>query len=90
MDFQCELDLASSRAQLDRIAALRANVANGDVTVGDIAGRATITGTAVVTRIGHVAADVELTADELGRIDAELPEPSGERYNEAGMAGVNL
>jgi aryl-alcohol dehydrogenase-like predicted oxidoreductase len=34
--------------------------------------------------------DVELTADELGRINAELPEPSGERYNEAGMATVNL
>ncbi len=34
--------------------------------------------------------DVELTADELDRINAELPEPSGERYNEAGMAGVNL
>ncbi len=34
--------------------------------------------------------DVELTADELARIEAELPEVSGERYNEAGMAGVNL
>ena len=34
--------------------------------------------------------DVELTADELDRINAELPEPSGERYNEAGMATVNL
>ena len=34
--------------------------------------------------------DVELTGDELDRINAELPEPSGERYNEAGMAGVNL
>jgi aryl-alcohol dehydrogenase-like predicted oxidoreductase len=36
------------------------------------------------------SADVELTADELDRINAELPEASGERYNEAGMAGVNL
>ena len=34
--------------------------------------------------------DVELTGDDLDRINAELPEPSGERYNEAGMAGVNL
>jgi aryl-alcohol dehydrogenase-like predicted oxidoreductase len=36
------------------------------------------------------AVEVELTADELARIDAELPEPAGERYNEAGMASVNL
>jgi aryl-alcohol dehydrogenase-like predicted oxidoreductase len=36
------------------------------------------------------AADVELTDDDLARIDAELPEVSGERYNEAGMASVNL
>src|SRR5205085_8210067 len=36
------------------------------------------------------AVDVSLTDDELARIDAELPEPAGERYNEAGMATVNL
>jgi aryl-alcohol dehydrogenase-like predicted oxidoreductase len=36
------------------------------------------------------AVDVELTAEELARIDAELPEVVGERYNEAGMASVNL
>ncbi|MGH3085094.1 MAG: aldo/keto reductase, partial [Gaiellaceae bacterium] len=36
------------------------------------------------------AVDVELTEDELKRIDAELPEPAGERYDEAGMASVNL
>jgi aryl-alcohol dehydrogenase-like predicted oxidoreductase len=35
------------------------------------------------------AVDVELTADDLARIDAELPEPAGERYDEAGMASVN-
>ena len=34
-------------------------------------------------------ADVELTADDLSRIDAELPETVGERYDEAGMASVN-
>jgi aryl-alcohol dehydrogenase-like predicted oxidoreductase len=34
--------------------------------------------------------DVELTEEELARIDAELPKPAGERYNEAGMASVNL
>jgi aryl-alcohol dehydrogenase-like predicted oxidoreductase len=36
------------------------------------------------------AADIELTADDLARIDAELPRAAGERYNEAGMASVNL
>jgi aryl-alcohol dehydrogenase-like predicted oxidoreductase len=36
------------------------------------------------------AVDVELTEDDLARIDAELPPVAGERYNEAGMASVNL
>jgi aryl-alcohol dehydrogenase-like predicted oxidoreductase len=36
------------------------------------------------------AVDVELTRHDLERIDAELPMPAGERYNDAGMAGVNL
>jgi aryl-alcohol dehydrogenase-like predicted oxidoreductase len=36
------------------------------------------------------AADVELTQDDLARIDAELPKVAGERYDEAGMASVNL
>jgi aryl-alcohol dehydrogenase-like predicted oxidoreductase len=37
-----------------------------------------------------VAADIELTQDDLARIDAELPDVAGERYDEAGMASVNL
>ena len=36
------------------------------------------------------AADVELTQDDLARIDAELPDVAGERYDEAGMASLNL
>jgi aryl-alcohol dehydrogenase-like predicted oxidoreductase len=36
------------------------------------------------------AVDVELTEDDLERIDAELPEAAGERYDQAGMASVNL
>jgi aryl-alcohol dehydrogenase-like predicted oxidoreductase len=36
------------------------------------------------------AADVVLTGDDLARIDAELPEVSGERYEEVGMAQVNI
>jgi aryl-alcohol dehydrogenase-like predicted oxidoreductase len=36
------------------------------------------------------AVDVELTEDDLARIDAELPQAAGQRYDEAGMASVNL
>jgi aryl-alcohol dehydrogenase-like predicted oxidoreductase len=35
------------------------------------------------------AADVELSADDLARIDAELPEAAGDRYDPTGMATVN-
>jgi aryl-alcohol dehydrogenase-like predicted oxidoreductase len=35
------------------------------------------------------AADVELTEDDLARIDEELPEVAGERYTPDGMATVN-
>ncbi|MFC9283972.1 aldo/keto reductase [Streptomyces collinus] len=35
------------------------------------------------------AVDIELTKDDLARIDAELPEAAGERYDEAGMRTVN-
>ena len=36
------------------------------------------------------AVDVQLTDDDLARIDAELGEAAGDRYDEAGMASVNL
>jgi aryl-alcohol dehydrogenase-like predicted oxidoreductase len=36
------------------------------------------------------AVDVELSSDDLARIDAELPGAAGERYDEGGMATVNL
>ncbi|MFG2930676.1 aldo/keto reductase [Streptomyces achromogenes] len=36
------------------------------------------------------ATEIELTAQDLARIDAELPEPAGERYDEAGMRAINL
>ncbi|MEV5103761.1 aldo/keto reductase [Streptomyces massasporeus] len=35
------------------------------------------------------AVDIELTKDDLARIDSELPEAAGERYDEAGMRSVN-
>ena len=36
------------------------------------------------------AVDVELSEEDLERIEAELPPVAGERYDEAGMASVNL
>ena len=36
------------------------------------------------------AADVELTDEELARIDEELPAVSGDRYEAVGMAQVNI
>jgi aryl-alcohol dehydrogenase-like predicted oxidoreductase len=36
------------------------------------------------------AADVALSTEDLERIDAELPTAAGERYDETGMAAVNL
>jgi aryl-alcohol dehydrogenase-like predicted oxidoreductase len=36
------------------------------------------------------AIDVDLSDEDLARIDAELPEPAGERYDEGGMASVHL
>jgi aryl-alcohol dehydrogenase-like predicted oxidoreductase len=36
------------------------------------------------------AADIELTDEDLARIDAEMPQVAGARYNEVGMAQVNL
>jgi aryl-alcohol dehydrogenase-like predicted oxidoreductase len=35
------------------------------------------------------AVEVELSGEDLARIEAELPPPAGERYDEAGMATVN-
>ncbi len=36
------------------------------------------------------AVEVELTHEDLARIEAELPRVAGDRYDEAGMASVNL
>jgi aryl-alcohol dehydrogenase-like predicted oxidoreductase len=36
------------------------------------------------------AVEIELTPDDLARIDAELPRAAGDRYDEAGMASINL
>jgi len=36
------------------------------------------------------AVEIELSEEELARIDAELPQVAGARYDETGMAGVNI
>jgi aryl-alcohol dehydrogenase-like predicted oxidoreductase len=36
------------------------------------------------------AADVQLTDEDLARIEAELPEVAGDRYDQVGMSAVNL
>lgn len=47
-----ELHLASGQVQLDRVDALKANIASGEVAIGQIAGRADIDGGAFALRIG--------------------------------------
>ena len=56
----CELQLASSQVQLDRISALQADIAAGEVTVGHIAGRASIQGGTAAVRISEVNGTVTL------------------------------
>lgn len=57
----CELHMASGRVQLDRIDALRASIASGEVAIGHIAGRADIDGGAFAMRIGVVEGTVGLS-----------------------------
>jgi hypothetical protein len=58
---ECELHMASGRVQLDRINALQANIAAGEVAIGHIAGRANIDGGAFAMRIGEVKGTVGLS-----------------------------
>ena len=58
---ECDLHMASGRVQLDRIAALQANIAAGDVAIGEIAGRADMDGSGGQIRIGHASSDLELS-----------------------------
>jgi hypothetical protein len=53
---ECELHVAKGRVQLDRINALQANIAAGEVVVGHVAGRASIEGSVVEVRISEVNA----------------------------------
>jgi hypothetical protein len=57
----CDLHMASGRVQLDRIGALQANIASGEVAIGHIGGRANIDGGAFAMRIGEVEGVVGLS-----------------------------
>jgi hypothetical protein len=58
---ECDLHMASGRVQLDRIGALQANIASGEVGVGHISGRAKVDGGAFAMRIGAVEGAVGLS-----------------------------
>jgi hypothetical protein len=78
---ECELHMASGRVQLDRINALQANIAAGEVAIGHIAGRAKIDGGAVAMRIGEVKGTVGLSSSGgqawIGHASADLDLSSG-------------
>lgn len=59
---ECELHMASGQVRLDRIGALKAEIASGDVAVGHIAGQATIEGAAFGMRIGEAKSAVRLSS----------------------------
>jgi hypothetical protein len=73
---QCELHMASGQVQLDRIDALQANIAAGEVAIGHIAGRADIDGAAFAMRIGEAggAVGIESTGGQasIGHASADL------------------
>jgi hypothetical protein len=78
---RCELHLASGQVQLDRIDALQASIASGEVTIGHIAGRANIDGGAFAMRIGEVNGAVGLSSSGgkawIGHASADLDLSSG-------------
>jgi len=59
---ECELHLASGQVQLDRIDALQASIASGEVAIGHVAGRANIDGGAFAMRIGEVQGPMGLSS----------------------------
>ena len=77
----CELHVASGRVQLDRINALQANIAAGEVTIGHIAERANIDGAAFAMRISEVKDTVKLSSSGgqtwIGHASADLDLSSG-------------
>jgi hypothetical protein len=78
---RCELHLASGQVHLDRIGALQASIASGEVAIGHIAGRANIDGGAFAVRIGEVEGTVGLSSSGgqawIGHARADLDLSSG-------------
>ena len=78
---ECELHMASGRVQFDRINALQANIAAGEVTIGHIAERANIDGAAFALRISEVKETVKLSNSGgqtwIGHASADLDLSSG-------------
>jgi len=78
---QCELQMASGQVQLDRIGALQASVASGEVAIGHVAGRASIDGGAFAMRLGEVSGAVTLSSSGgqawIGHASAGLDLSSG-------------
>ncbi len=78
---ECELHTAKGRVQLDRIDALQANIAAGEVEIGHIAGRANIEGSVVAGRIGEVKGPVKLSSSGgqtwIGHASTDLDLSSG-------------
>ena len=59
---ECELHMAKGRVRLDRINVLQANIAAGEVSIGNIAGRANIEGSVAAVRIGEAKDVVRLSS----------------------------
>jgi hypothetical protein len=57
----CVLDVASGQVQVDHVAALRGNLAAGSVSIGCVAGAASIDGAAAGVRIGEAHGTVRYT-----------------------------
>lgn len=78
---ECELHMASGQVELDRINALQANIAAGEVAIGHIAGRADIDGAAFAMRISEVEEPVKLSSSGgqtwIGHASADLDLSSG-------------
>jgi len=72
---ECELHLASGRVQLDRIDALQANIAAGEVAIGHVAGRANIDGAAFAIRISESRTPSSSRA-RAGRPGSATPRPT--------------
>jgi hypothetical protein len=78
---ECELHMAKGRVQLDRIDALQANIAAGEVAIDHIAGCANIDGSVITGRISEVTGTVGLSCSGgqiwIGHASADLDLTSG-------------